>query len=158
CDGFLAVNTKERRMDNLIGCCEHCGGTFPYQLIHNGFNDSAYAYCDHCSFTVLLNGWNHTAQRIGLRIHQRIDPDIETLLKPCPCGNTFRANADPKCPHCARALSAVKARTYIERDAPGTAKGWRWQQSWSGIYSIVLNNNAVMDWWNEQAVARFCRD
>src|SRR5438876_427857 len=117
-DAFFAINTTADQMANLIGSCEHCGGTFRYQLIHNGFNDSTYSYCDHCSFTVLLNGWNQTAQRVGLQIHRRITPDVENLLKPCPCGNAFRASADPKCPHCARTLSAVKATTYIERDAP----------------------------------------
>jgi hypothetical protein len=51
-------------------------------------------------------------------------------------------------------LSAAKATTYIERDAPGTAKGWRWQQSWAGIYSIILNGNLVENWWDEQALDR----
>ena len=134
------------------GFVPHCGGAFRYRLIHNGFNDSAYAYCNRCSFTVLLSGWNHAAQRIGLRIHQRITPHVEALLKPCPCGDAFLSSAEPKCPHCARSLSAAKATTYIERDAPGTAKGWRWQQSWSGIYSVVLNDNHVQDWWDEQAL------
>jgi hypothetical protein len=67
----------------------------------------------------------------------------------------FRACADPRCPACACVLSATKARTYIEANAPGTAKGWRWSQSWSGIYSIVLEENIVNDWWDDQAVNRF---
>ncbi len=143
-------NPRTPRMDNPSGSCDHCGGTFRYRLIHDGFSDSAYAYCDHCAFTALLSGWNHAAQRVNLRVHQRITPDIEALLKPCPCGALFRASAGPKCPHCARPLSAEKAATYIERDAPGNAKGWRWQRSWSGIYSIILNDNFVDDWWDEQ--------
>jgi hypothetical protein len=66
----------------------------------------------------------------------------------------FRASADPKCPHCAQSLTAAKATSYIEGDAHGTAKGWRWQQSWAGIYSIVLNDNLVQDWWDEQTLDR----
>jgi hypothetical protein len=51
----------------------------------------------------------------------------------------------------------TKATTYIERNAPGTAKGWRWQKSWSGVYSIVINENIVEDWWDEQAINRFVK-
>lgn len=141
-------------MSNPTGQCEHCGRTFRFRIIHNGFNDSAYAYCDECSFTVHLSGWTQAAKRTALRIHQRITPDLETLLKPCPCGGTFRSSADPKCPHCAKALSPVTATSYIERDAPGTEKGWHWQQSWSGIYSIVLNESLVEDWWDQPALDR----
>ena len=141
-------------MDNPTGSCDHCAGTFRYQLIHNGFNDSAYAYCNQCSFTVLLSGWHTAAQRVKFKIHQRITSDIEVLLKPCPCGGVFRASADPKCPHCTKSLSDAKATVYIERDAPGTAKGWRWQQSWSGIYSIILNDQLVNDWWDEETLDR----
>jgi len=138
-------------MDNQTRSCGHCGNTFRYRVINHGFNDSAYAYCNRCSFTVVLSGRNPIAQRVGLEIQQRIPrrdigspayraraystPNIEDLLKPCPCGGAFLASADPKCPHCARPLS---------EPAP------------SGIYSIVLNDNRVHDWWDEQAVDRLC--
>lgn len=36
------------------GTCEECGRDFPYYLVHNGFNDSAYAYCEDCGQTALL--------------------------------------------------------------------------------------------------------
>jgi DNA-directed RNA polymerase subunit RPC12/RpoP len=141
-------------MHNSIGSCEHCGHTFQYRLVHNGFSDSAYAYCDKCSFTVLLSGWSEAAKRVRFRVQLRITPDVESLLKPCPCGGVFRAAPDPKCPHCSQSLSATKAADYIERNAPGTAKGWRWDLSWSGVYSIVLNENIVEDWWNDNALDR----
>jgi len=86
------------------GQCEHCACGFRYDLIHNGFNDSAYAYCDKCSFTVLLN-WNTTAEQVGLALHRRIESSIEPYLKPCPCGGAFRASADPNAPiACGRCL------------------------------------------------------
>ena len=153
CGGFF-LKKWIRDVDNLSGCCDHCKGTFRYRLIHNGFNDSAYGYCSSCSSTVLLSGYNPVAQRVGLAIHQRITPQIEALLKRGPCGDRFRASADPKCPHCARTLSATEATAYIERDAPGAKKDWCWQQSWSGIYSIVLNDHFLEDWWDEDAVER----
>ena len=141
-------------MDNPTGRCEHCGGTFHYRLIHNGFGDSAYAYCDTCPYTVLLDGWSEAAKRVHFRVQQRMTPDVERLLKLCPCGGAFRASADPKCPHCSRPLSAVVATSYIEKNAPGTAKGWRWDQSWAGVYSIAINEKIVKDWWDEEVVER----
>ncbi len=141
-------------MDTPTGSCEHCGCTFHYRLLHNGFGDSAYAYCDRCSFTVLLSGWSNATKRVRFRVYQRITTDLEPLLKPCPCGGAFRADTDPKCPNCSRPLSATKASEYIEKNAAGTAKGWRWERSWSGIYSIALNENIVEDWWDTEALAR----
>jgi hypothetical protein len=139
-------------MDEPTGRCEHCSGEFRYRLFHNGFGDSAYAYCDTCSFTVVLSGWSEATKLVRFRVHQRITQDLEHLLKPCPCGGAFRADAEPKCPHCSRPLSAVRATAYIEKNALGTAKGWRWDQSWSGVYSIAINKKVVEDWWDVAAI------
>jgi hypothetical protein len=144
-------------MADPTGWCQQCGGTFQYRLVHNGFSNTAYAYCDHCSFTVLLSEWSEAARRVPFRSQGRISPDLECLLKQCPCGGRFLASSDPKCPNCARPLSPVDATSYIEKNAPGTAKGWRWDQSWSGVYSIVLNDQILEDWWDEKAVANFQR-
>ena len=38
-----------------VGECEHCHGQFGYYLIHSGFNDSNYAYCDFCGKTAVLS-------------------------------------------------------------------------------------------------------
>lgn len=131
------------------GSCEHCRETFRYLLVHNGFNDSAYAYCNTCSFTVELSGWHSTPKGLQLKIHQRISTEVEPFLKPCPCGGRFSASADPKCPHCKRPLSPIEAAAYIERNAAGTAHGWRWDRSWSGVYSIELDGKVVRDWWDQ---------
>lgn len=32
--------------------------------------------------------------------------------------------------------SAEKATAWIEANAPGTKKGWRWQRNWIGTYAI----------------------
>jgi hypothetical protein len=141
-------------MENPTGSCHHCGASFQYRLLHNGFNNTAYAYCDRCSFTVLLSEWSEAARRVSFHSQRRITSDLERLLKPCPCGGRFLASADPKCPSCAQPLSAVEATDYVEKNAPGTAKGWRWDQSWTGVYSIVINEKRVEDWWDEQAVER----
>jgi hypothetical protein len=40
-------------------------------------------------------------------------------------------------------LSAELATTYIEHNAPGTKKGWRWQRNWSGVYGIVIEDKRI---------------
>jgi hypothetical protein len=132
------------------GVCEQCQRQFSYWLMHNGFNDSAYAYCDSCEYSVSLNG-RHKGIPVGarLQIHKRIAKDVEPFLKPCPCGGTFRADVSPKCPHCHQSLSPVVAKAYLEANAAGTSKGWRWQENWSDIYSIIIDTKCVTDWWKE---------
>jgi hypothetical protein len=61
------------------GHCEHCKKAFGYYLIHNGFNESSYAYCDSCGTTLLLDGWR-TPKRVQMLLHQNISPEIEALL------------------------------------------------------------------------------
>jgi len=64
--------------EKLHGTCEHCGKAFEYYLIHNGFNESSYAYCDKCGMTALLEGWR-IPNRIHVESHQAISPDVERL-------------------------------------------------------------------------------
>jgi len=132
------------------GLCEHCHKQFSYWLIHNGFNDSAYAYCDSCEYSVPLSGWHKgIPAEAHLQIHKRISKDAEPFLKSCLCGGAFRADAIPRCPHCRQSLSPIVAKTYIEANAPGTKKGWRWQDNWSDLYSIIMDGKSVTDWWKE---------
>ena len=134
-----------------IGVCEHCHTEFSYYLVHNGFNDSAYAYCDTCEqCTILTRSHKPIPPGAGLSVYQRISNDVESFLKPCPCGGMFRADADPRCLHCRQVLSPVLVRKYLEGNAPGTKKGWKWQNNWSGIYSIVIANKCVNDCWKLQ--------
>jgi hypothetical protein len=37
------------------------------------------------------------------------------------------------------------ATGYIETNAPGTKKGWRWQQNWRETYCIVIEDRVVND-------------
>lgn len=128
------------------GTCETCGKAFEYALLHNGFNDSAYAYCDQCGKLTILDGWK-VPKGIDLKIHQMITADIEPYLSRCSCGGRFMVGATPRCPHCKKALSAETATKWIEANAPGTAKGWRWQRSWSGLYAISIDGSYVKDNW-----------
>jgi hypothetical protein len=134
--------------ESSVGVCEHCHRQFSYVIVHNGFNDSAYAYCDRCEQTAILSGW-YEAIPTGahLQIHRRISADIEPYLKLCPCGGTFHADTDPKCPHCLAALSPIAAKEYLEANAPGTKLGWRWQNNWKDVYSIIIEDKWLKDWW-----------
>lgn len=137
--------------DNInIGTCEHCGGTFTYALLHNGFNESAYAYCDSCGITAVLDGWK-MPDGIQVQLQTVIKPEDEILLLPCECGGVFKSGASPRCPHCHSPISVESARQWIEANAPGTAKGWRWQCSWTGLYAIVIDKKLVRDNWKPGA-------
>lgn len=130
------------------GQCPLCTLAFHYRLVHNGFNDSAYAYCDRCGMTALLSGWSEDIPRAAhLQVHQRIGVGVEPFLAPCTCGGHFRAEAMPRCPYCQGILDPRAATAFIEANAPGTLAGWRWQQSWDGLYAIIINDRVVSDPW-----------
>src|SRR5205807_9765430 len=114
------------------GTCNHCGSKFAYDLLHNGFNDSAYAYCDRCGTLAILDGWK-IPTGIQCRIHENIPVEVEEALTACSCGGRFRRGSSPRCPACAQPLPADSAAVWIEANAPGTAKGWRWQRNWTGL-------------------------
>jgi hypothetical protein len=134
--------------ETSYGKCEHCLAAIPYYIIHNGFNDSAYAYCDSCSMVCILSGYfAKIPKNAHLKIHRNITPDIESYLQPCPCGGHFKSGVSPRCPTCKGLLSAELAATYIEANAPGTVKGWRWQRSWTELYSLTIANQVVYDNW-----------
>jgi hypothetical protein len=147
---WQGAETERMARQDGTGTCEHCKHSFGYCLIHNGFNDSAYAYCDQCGQTALLNGWKQPKSiAVTLKYQRAIEESAEHLLKSCPCGGTFKGAASPRCPNCREALSPVSATAWIEANAPGTKKGWHWQQNWQSIYCIVIDDRLVKDNWRE---------
>lgn len=131
------------------GECSSCRAPFGYSLIHNGFNDSAFAYCDSCGMTALFSGWSKVIpEGLELKIHGPIAAELEILIRPCACGGRFRADAPPRCVQCRAPLDAVASTSFIEKNAPGTKAGWRWQRSWKGIYAIVVDDRHVDDPWS----------
>src|SRR4030095_13419124 len=116
--------------------CPHC------------VNESAYGYSDRCGTTALFDGYcNAVPKGVDVGLHGALRDDVERFVRPCACGGHFRGSASPRCPHCATELSAEVSAEYIEQNAPGTAKGWRWQRSWQGPYGIVIENRLVKDPW-----------
>jgi len=132
------------------GACEHCGARFGYFLVHNGFNESSFAYCEGCGRTALLSGWfDDIPDDAGFHHQGPVSVEAEAWLQSCACGGAFRANASPRCPKCNGKLSAQEARSWIEANAPGTAKGWHWQGGWHGLYCIVIERRSVEDNWRQ---------
>ena len=157
----LAIRVRRRRQSphvpvtprrDAIGSCERCRGSFDYMIVHNGFNDTAYAYCDRCGMTTFVGGYSDPRKPpdAPLRLHDCILVETEPWLAPCECGGRFRREAAPRCPSCNEPLSAQSAATYIERNAPGTAKGWWWQRSWIGMYCIVVNGRMTKNNWRPE--------
>jgi len=136
--------------EQFNGICDNCGELFPYYLVHCGFSDCSYAYCDSCGVTALLSVWQPVQRKQLPKLpkcvsHQEICATWEPFLLACVCGGRFKKGAVPRCPKCKHPLSAQSATDYIEKNAPGTKKGWRWQRTWSGLYCIVVANKMVED-------------
>jgi hypothetical protein len=132
---------------NETGKCDRCGKSFDYYIVHSGFSDSSYAYCDSCGMTALLGLYKTPKIDIKIEPHQAIAPEIEPFLQECSCGGRFRNGTTPRCPHCHCPLSATEAASFIEAQARGTKKGWRWQGNWSGLYCVIIENRFVRDVW-----------
>jgi hypothetical protein len=131
--------------------CDTCGHGFSFSLIHNGFNDSSYAYCDRCGMTALLDGWSqHIPDGVGTLPPERIPARVEPYLAPCTCGGRFTAKASPRCAHCATELSADSMTHDIESQSTGTQKGWRWQRSWASLYAIIVDGRVMRDPWRSR--------
>lgn len=62
-----------------MGRCKHCGRSFEYFLIHNGFNGSAYSYYDTCGTTALLEGWR-IPSGLKVRLHGALTVENEASL------------------------------------------------------------------------------
>jgi hypothetical protein len=130
--------------ESKLGICEHCGESFHYEIVHNGFNLSSYAYCDTCGRTALLTQADGRMP-VG-SCCRMISCDVEPRLRRCECGGHFRANASPRCPHCRKPLSPTYAARYIESNAEGTVKScWPWVKTWQGLYCMIVEGDRVSD-------------
>ncbi len=126
------------------GVCEHCHEKFGYWLCHCGFGDCVYAYCQACGRTAILSMWDKRMPKLAnCPGQQEICAAMEPYILPCECGGAFKAGSSPRCPHCNMPLSAGAATSYIEENAPGSKKAWRWQKNWSGLYCIVIDEKRV---------------
>jgi hypothetical protein len=124
------------------GDCEHCGRFYRYSLWDCGFGGNSYAYCDKCGMLGILNYSNPQVAGFPPLSQQyaEIDASWEELLGPCVCGGHFRRGAAPRCPDCLEQLSPVHAAKHIATQTTAAAKGWQWQNNWSGVYCMAMDD------------------
>lgn len=127
----------------MEGRCPACERSFTAELIHNGFNDSSYAYCAKCGRVALCSHWTWPAS-LPTADYAVLPAEVIPFLQPCPCGGLFHTHAMPRCPHCRTALNPMTATPWIEA---ASAPGWHWQQSWLGLYALVIQGEALRDPW-----------
>jgi len=136
--------------EQKIGKCDKCSKQFTYSLMHCGFGDCSYAYCDICGKTAFFDDYKLPKELKGLlrySVDSYVIPEqLESFIEKCDCGGHFRHNASPRCPHCKERLSPIEANKYIRSDSPDK-KGWHWQNSWTGIYAITVDGNKINDNW-----------
>lgn len=133
--------------------CLGCRRNLRYRFIHNGFNESVYAYCDSCGKLATLDTNNgHVPRLVSQRDRDdwasAIDTSFESELEPCACGGRFCRGAAPRCPYCRRSLTLDDFR-----DPPsfatrvlcrlGLSRTWLGPRSWTGLYSVVIEDNRV---------------
>jgi hypothetical protein len=126
----------------LKGDCEHCGQMYRYSLLHSGFGDCSYAYCDACGTLATLNNSSSFLLSMPRAVspHQVIDSAWEQYLRSCDCGGTFRRGASPRCVVCTQPLSAVYATGHIEHNFVSGVRNWRWQRNWTDTYCIEIED------------------
>lgn len=131
------------------GQCDNCGHRFEWYPIHNGFNNSFYAYCSSCGTTAILDFWgtpltHHPA--VAKLVAGEIPNEIEGLLQHCACGSHFRAGSKPRCPHCAHELLPRVGPSDAD-SLPLQRKMAGWPLSWTPaqVYCVVINDKVV---WN----------
>jgi hypothetical protein len=124
------------------GDCEHCCRVYHYTLLHAGFGDYSYAYCDCCGMLATFtysSSFFLSLPRLAAQ-HQVIDAAWESHIQSCACGGHFRSNASPRCVYCKQPLSAEHAAPHIERNSVGAGRGWRWQNNWSEVYCLAVED------------------
>ncbi len=124
------------------GDCEHCCRIYHYTLLHAGFGDYSYAYCDTCgSLATFSYSSTFLLSLPALAVqHQVIDASWESFVLPCACEGQFRSGASPRCVFCSHPLSAEHASPHIERNSVGAGRGWRWQRNWTEVYCMALED------------------
>ena len=124
------------------GDCDHCSRDYRYMLLHAGFGDFSYAYCDTCGTLAAFAYTNRDLANLPpLSVKsQEIDATWEPFLRPCSCGGHFVKGASPRCVDCRAPLSADHAAAHIEANSRGAARGWRWQRNWHDLYCMVIED------------------
>lgn len=127
--------------------CPTCKHSYYGRVLHAGFDDSEFLYCDRCFRIALLSIYSRSAD-ILLRLAvpalwswresaaSRIE--IEASLRGCECGGRFTFDAVPKCFNC---QSVLPLETILEAFG---AHGW-WGVGWRGFYCLIQEEHLVQN-------------
>jgi putative hemolysin len=130
------------------GQCDSCGVAFDWYPIHNGFDNSFYAYCSGCGTTAILDFYGtpltqHPA--VAKLPTGEIPQEIEYLLQSCSCGSRFQAGAKPRCPRCAHELLPRAGANGGSSSVAPQRRNAGWPLTWNPaqIYCIFINDKVV---------------
>ena len=133
--------------EQYSGQCESCGQAFYWYPIHNGFNNSFYAYCSRCGTTAILDFWGTPLTRhpgVAKLVAGEIPNQIEDLLQPCSCGARFRAGSKPRCPHCGHELLPRAGPNGEAANEPQrTRQDWPLTWNPAQIYCVIINDKVA---------------
>ena len=143
--GFSKEEKKSLTDRYKLATCEYCKHEFRFMLIHNGFNDTSYYYCDKCGTTALLDIYDDKyPKKIDKNGNTIYLKDIESFLLKCECSGTFKEKASPRCPHCNELIDPEKFSIFAEYNA---VENWCWQKNWTGIYCIIIEDKVIRNNW-----------
>jgi hypothetical protein len=78
--------------------CQHCKGIVEFYH-YSGMGDLApHFYCDSCSNILFRE--EDSKKLYNCELTEELFDEITKDLPACTCGGKFRAEANPKCPHC----------------------------------------------------------
>ena len=90
---------------HLCRFCEYKINISYPNIIHSGFNENGFMYCDSCPnlLTWSIFDFNYE-QLINNKVPWLLNDDekniIERSVIKCECGGNFKFSAQPRCPNC----------------------------------------------------------
>jgi hypothetical protein len=85
-------------------CHQKINSEYP-DIIHSGFNDSGFLYCDKTGDLLTWSSFDKKyieliGQTQPWQLSTKQKAIIESSLKACDCGGRFLFSATPRCPNC----------------------------------------------------------
>lgn len=130
-----------------IGSCENCNQRFSYALIHNGFNDSAYAYCDTCGCVAssLLGREPPTASRFASTA--RLPRTSSGTLIDVAAGVSFELKHRRDARIADTHSRLMSPPDILRRMRQGPRKDGAGNVNWQGLYCIIVEGRSIKAPW-----------
>jgi uncharacterized protein with PIN domain len=97
---------------NCPECNYEINVSYP-DIIHSGFNDSGFLYCDRSGDLLTWGIYDKRYRELvgdvaPWDLNEEEKKVIESALIQCPCGGTFKFAALPRCPNCNSVLPMLQ--------------------------------------------------